>query len=48
MDIRDYLDYEPAGKRIEDLDTPVPLIDIGIAPGFRCEDHVPRIVLQYG
>jgi adenine phosphoribosyltransferase len=24
------------------------LIDIGIAPGFRCEDHVPRIVLQYG
>ena len=31
MDIRDYLDYEPAGRRIEDLDTPVPLIDIGIA-----------------
>ena len=24
------------------------LIDIGIAPGFRCEDQVPRIVLQYG
>jgi adenine phosphoribosyltransferase len=24
------------------------LIDIGIAPGFRCEEHVPRIVLQYG
>jgi adenine phosphoribosyltransferase len=24
------------------------LIDIGIAPGFRCEDHVPRVVLQYG
>jgi adenine phosphoribosyltransferase len=24
------------------------LIDIGIAPGFRCGDHVPRIVLQYG
>ncbi|MEY2921240.1 MAG: hypothetical protein RL261_2545 [Pseudomonadota bacterium] len=24
------------------------LIDIGIAPGYRCEDHVPRIVLQYG
>jgi adenine phosphoribosyltransferase len=24
------------------------LIDIGIAPGFRCEDHVPRIVIQYG
>ncbi|MGL4527789.1 MAG: alanine racemase, partial [Aestuariivirga sp.] len=31
MDIRDYLDYEPAGRRIEDLDTPVPLIDIDIA-----------------
>jgi len=24
------------------------LIDIGIAPGFRCNDHEPRIVLQYG
>jgi adenine phosphoribosyltransferase len=24
------------------------LIDIGIAPGFRCGEHVPRIVLQYG
>ena len=24
------------------------LIDIGIAPGFRCEGHVPRIVLRYG
>jgi adenine phosphoribosyltransferase len=24
------------------------LIDIGMAPGFRCGDHVPRIVLQYG
>jgi len=24
------------------------LIDIGIAPGFRCDEHVPRIVLQYG
>jgi adenine phosphoribosyltransferase len=24
------------------------LIDIGIAPGFRCGDHVPRIVIQYG
>jgi adenine phosphoribosyltransferase len=23
------------------------LIDIGIAPGFRCEEHVPRTVLQY-
>jgi adenine phosphoribosyltransferase len=24
------------------------LIDIGIAPGFRCEEHLPRVVLQYG
>jgi adenine phosphoribosyltransferase len=24
------------------------LIDIGIAPGFRCNDHEPRVVLQYG
>ena len=24
------------------------LIDIGIAPGFRCDGHVPRIVMQYG
>jgi adenine phosphoribosyltransferase len=24
------------------------LIDIGIAPGFCCEGHTPRIVLQYG
>jgi adenine phosphoribosyltransferase len=24
------------------------LIDIGIAPGFRCGEHAPRIVLQYG
>jgi adenine phosphoribosyltransferase len=24
------------------------LIDIGIAPGFRCSDHTPRVVLQYG
>lgn len=24
------------------------LIDIGIAPGFRCGGHVPRVVLQYG
>jgi D-serine deaminase-like pyridoxal phosphate-dependent protein len=31
MDIRDYLDYEPVGRRIADLDTPVPLVDIGIA-----------------
>jgi adenine phosphoribosyltransferase len=23
------------------------LIDIGLAPGFRCEEHVPRTVLQY-
>jgi adenine phosphoribosyltransferase len=24
------------------------LIDIGIAPGFRCHEHVPRVVLQDG
>jgi len=24
------------------------LIDIGIAPGFRCDGHAPRIVMQYG
>jgi adenine phosphoribosyltransferase len=24
------------------------LIDIGIAPGFTCGGHVPRIVMQYG
>jgi adenine phosphoribosyltransferase len=24
------------------------LIDIGIAPGFRCGEHVPRVVLTYG
>jgi adenine phosphoribosyltransferase len=24
------------------------LIDIGIAPGFRCDTHAPRVVLQYG
>jgi adenine phosphoribosyltransferase len=24
------------------------LIDIGIAPGFCCEGHTPRVVLQYG
>jgi hypothetical protein len=23
------------------------LIDIGIAPGFRAEEHVPRTVLRY-
>lgn len=31
MDIRDYLQFEPAGSRIEDLETPVPVIDIAIA-----------------
>lgn len=32
MDIRDYLRFEPAaGRHIEDLETPVPVIDIGIA-----------------
>jgi adenine phosphoribosyltransferase len=24
------------------------LIDIGIAPGFRCDGHEPRVVLHYG
>jgi adenine phosphoribosyltransferase len=24
------------------------LIDIGIAPGFQCEQHTPRVVLRYG
>jgi adenine/guanine phosphoribosyltransferase-like PRPP-binding protein len=24
------------------------LLDIGIAPGFRCGEFVPRSVLQYG
>jgi adenine phosphoribosyltransferase len=24
------------------------LIDIGIAPGFRCGQHTPRVVLRYG
>jgi D-serine deaminase-like pyridoxal phosphate-dependent protein len=28
MDIRDYFDFEPTAPRIEDLETPVPLIDI--------------------
>ncbi len=23
------------------------LIDIGIAPGFRCDEHVPRVVMTY-
>ena len=31
MDIRDYFRFEPAGKHIADLETPVPVIDIGIA-----------------
>src|SRR5438477_6787181 len=31
MDIRDYFEFEPAGRRIEDLETPVPVIDIAIA-----------------
>lgn len=31
MNIRDYLQFEPAGKRIEDLETPVPVIDIAVA-----------------
>jgi adenine phosphoribosyltransferase len=26
----------------------VVLIDIGIAPGFRCDGHEPRVVLHYG
>lgn len=31
MDIRDYLRFEPAGRTIADLDTPVPVIDIAVA-----------------
>ena len=31
MDIRDYFRFEPAGKHIADLETPVPVIDIGVA-----------------
>jgi adenine phosphoribosyltransferase len=34
-----------AGYSIEGIGV---LIDIGIAPGFRCNDHEPRVVLQYG
>jgi D-serine deaminase-like pyridoxal phosphate-dependent protein len=30
MSIADHFQFEPVGKRIEDLETPVPLIDIGI------------------
>ncbi|MCB1378770.1 MAG: alanine racemase [Alphaproteobacteria bacterium] len=30
MDIRNYLNFEPVGNRLEDLETPVPLIDIGV------------------
>src|SRR5918995_2636311 len=30
-DIRSFFNFEPVGKRIEELETPVPLIDIGIA-----------------
>ena len=30
MDIRDYFQFEDVGSRIEDLETPVPLVDIGI------------------
>ena len=30
MDILDYFDFEDAGRRLEDLETPVPVIDIGI------------------
>src|SRR5260221_14014043 len=31
MDIRNFFQFEPVGRRIEDLETPVPIIDIGIA-----------------
>ena len=31
MDIRDFFEFEPVGRRIEDLETPVPIVDIGIA-----------------
>lgn len=30
MDILDYFEFEDAGRRLEDLETPVPVIDIGI------------------
>jgi D-serine deaminase-like pyridoxal phosphate-dependent protein len=30
MDILDYFDLEPVGKRLEDLETPVPIIDIAV------------------
>ena len=30
-DIRSFFNFEPVGRRIEELETPVPLIDIGIA-----------------
>lgn len=30
IDIRDHFHFEPVGRRIEDLETPVPLIDIGV------------------
>src|SRR6476660_3910285 len=31
MDIRDFFQFEPVGRTIEELETPVPVIDIGIA-----------------
>ncbi|MEY3080131.1 MAG: hypothetical protein RJA94_116, partial [Pseudomonadota bacterium] len=30
MDILSYFDFEPAGQRLEDLETPVPVIDIDV------------------
>ena len=30
LDLRNFLDLEPVGAVLEDLDTPVPVIDIGI------------------
>jgi adenine phosphoribosyltransferase len=34
-----------AGYRVHGLGV---LIDIGLSPGFRCHEHVPRVVIQYG
>ena len=31
MEIRDFFKFEPVGRRLEDLETPVPVIDIAIA-----------------
>ena len=33
MDILSYFDFEDAGRRLEDLETPVPVIDIDTSVG---------------